>query len=55
MTRENHGLFPAEIPDELPDLDDLLRVEAEGRFVEDEDLGIVQGRLGDAHALLIPF
>ena len=54
MARENHGLFAAEIPDELPDLDDLLRVEAEGRLIEDENLGIVQYRLGDAHALLVP-
>ena len=44
---------PARLADQLPRLDDLLRVEAGGRLVEDQDVGIVDQRLRQADALPI--
>ena len=41
--------------DELPRLDDLLGIEAGGRLVEDEHLGIVQDGLRESDALPIAF
>ena len=51
MGREDDRLLPADLLDERPDLDDLVRVEAARRLVEDEDVGIVQHRLREADAL----
>ncbi len=39
--------------DQLADLDDLGRVEADRRLVQDEDLGIMDEGLGDADPLLV--
>ena len=40
-------------PDQLAHLDDLARIEAVGRLVEDEDLGIVHQRLRNRHSLAV--
>ncbi len=37
----------------LADLDDPLRVQAHRRFIQEVDLWIMQGRLGDAGALAV--
>ena len=42
---------PRELLDQLAGLDDLLRVEAGRRLVEDEHLGVVEQRLREADAL----
>ena len=46
--REDDRVLALERLDQAPDLDDLGRVEADRRLVEDEDLGIVDEGLGDA-------
>src|SRR5581483_8790631 len=43
-----------ELFDQLPRFDDLLRVEAGGRFVEDQHVGVVDDCLREADALLVP-
>ena len=40
-----------ERPDEAQDLGDALRVDRDGRFVEDEDVGRLHQRVGDPEAL----
>ena len=51
--REEDGFFLPEILDELADFKFLVGVEAVGRFVEDEDFGIVEKGLGEAGAVAI--
>ena len=46
-------MIAGELLDELPRFDDLLGVEAGGRLVEDEDVGVVDQRLREADALLV--
>ena len=53
MTGENdHLLFPKG-PDQLSDLDNLVRIETTGRLVHDQDPGIMHKRLGYADPLLV--
>jgi len=47
-------VFPQDC-DEIPRLDDLLRIEAGGGFIEDQDLGVVDDRLRESHALPVSF
>ena len=51
VAREEDGVLPAEHLDGRAHLDDLHRVEAAGRLVEDQELGLVHQRLGHADAL----
>ncbi len=44
-------LFVGELPEEVENLDDADRVDRGGRFVEDEDLGVLHERIGDAEPL----
>ena len=44
---------PPEALDQLAGLDDLLGVEAGGRLVEDQHVGVVQDGLGEADALAV--
>ena len=46
-------MIAGQVLDQLTGLDDLLGVEAGGRLVEDEDVGIVDQRLRQADALLV--
>ena len=46
-------MVPAERADEIADLDDLARVEADRGLVEDDDLGIGEDGLCDADALTV--
>ena len=48
---EDDRVVAGEAPDQLARLDDLLRVEAGGRLVEDQHVGVVNQRLGEADAL----
>src|SRR5205823_11322414 len=50
---ENDRVIAGELFDELPRFDDLFRVEAGRRLVEDEDVGIMDERLCEADALLV--
>ena len=49
--REHDRVAAGERADQLAGLDDLLRVEAGRRLVEDQHVGVVQDRLGEADAL----
>ena len=51
MAGEDDRVVFAELLDEVPDLDDLHRVEAYGRLVEDDDARVAEYRLGDADTL----
>src|SRR5437016_8752036 len=51
MRREDHGVPARERLDGRADLGDLFRVEADGGFVEDQDLGIAEDRLRESDPL----
>ena len=51
VRREQHGLLATELAHERAHPHDLARVEAAGRLVEDEHIGIPEQRLGEADAL----
>ncbi len=48
---QDDGVVAAELANQLAGLDDLLRVEAGGRLVEHQHLGVVNDRLREADAL----
>ena len=50
---EHHRVVAAQILDQVADLDDLLRVKADGRLVENQHRRIAQQGLRDADALLV--
>ena len=52
---EDDRVIAGELLDQLARFDDLLRVEAGGRLVEDQHVGVVDERLGEADALLVAF
>ena len=45
----------AEVPDELPSLHHLGRVDANGRLVQDKHRGLVENGLSNSQALTIAF
>jgi hypothetical protein len=45
----------AMVLDQVPHLPDLVRVESDGRLVEDEQVGVVEQGVGQAHALAVAF
>ena len=49
------GVPLAQVFDQLPHLADLVRIEADGRLVEDEQIRIMQERVGQTHALAVAF
>ena len=51
VRREDDRLLLADLLDDAADLGDLVGVEARGRLVEDEHLGLVHDRLREADAL----
>src|SRR5262245_53714320 len=51
---EDHHLGLRQFPDPVPNLDDLVRVEAAGRLIHDQDRRIVEQGLGQPHALAVP-
>ena len=55
MGGEEDGLGFAEPLDELADFEFLVRVEAVGRLVEDQDFRVVKQRLGEAGAVAVAF
>ena len=46
-------MCPAQLPDELADLDDLCRVQADRRLVQNDEPGTAQQCLCNAHPLLV--
>ena len=50
---KNDRVALAEALDQVADLDDLLRVEADGRLVQNQDGWVAEQRLRDADALLV--
>src|SRR6185295_724623 len=52
---ENDRVIAGELLDQLAGLDDLFRVEAGRRLVEDEDVRVVDERLREPHALPVAF
>ena len=48
---DRHALFAGQLEQQLADLDDPGRVQAVGRLVQQEQLGVVQQRLGQPQAL----
>ena len=51
MGAQNDGVLAGQRLQQLADLDDLLGVEAGGRLVQNQDVGVVDDGLGQAHAL----
>ena len=50
---ENDGVIAGELLDQLPSFDDLLGIEAGGRFVENQDIRVVDERLREPHPLSV--
>jgi hypothetical protein len=50
---EDDGVVAGEVLEQVADLDDLGGVEAAGRLIEDQDIGIVDDGLSDADALAV--
>ena len=50
---EQNGVSGAQLLNQFPDFDDLNRVEAESRLVQNQNLGIVDHGLGQSHPLLV--
>ena len=48
---DQQGVLAAQLPDQVAHLDDLHRVQAAGRLVQDQQRRLVHQRLGHAHAL----
>ena len=55
MAGQNDGVRLAQVVDEGADLDHLRRVQADGRLVQDDDLGRAQQRRRNADALAVAF
>ncbi len=55
VSAEQDGMFFAEVADEFTNLADLIRVEAVGGFVEDEELWAVDEGIGQSDALAVSF
>ena len=53
VAADDDGVLLGKTSDEVPNLDDLLRVEADGRLVENDDVGVAEHRLGDPHTLSV--
>ena len=54
VRREQDRVPVAQLADQVADLADLDRVEPGGRLVEDQDVGVVDQRLGQADPLAEP-
>ena len=55
MRAQYDRMLMAERPDQLPDLNDLLRIQSYGRLVQNQNLRVSDERLRNADSLLIPF
>ena len=53
MAGQDDRMRPAQLPDELADLDDLCRVQADRRLVQNDEPGTAQQCLCNAHPLLV--
>ena len=51
VRRQQNCFGFSKVPDQLPDADKLIRIETAGRFVENENIRVVQERLGHSHTL----
>ena len=52
---EKNGVVAAEIANEVADESDLVRIETDGRLVENEEVGLVHHGIGKADALAVAF
>ena len=52
--KQNRVLFP-QILNQLAHLPDLIWIEADRRFVQNEKIGLVQKRIGQTDALAVAF
>lgn len=55
VRRQDHGVLFAQLFHQGTDLDDLFRVETNGRFVQDQNRRIVDERLCQTHTLPVTF
>jgi hypothetical protein len=52
---QDDGFFFSGFPDQLPDIGQLIGVEARSWFVKDKHRRVVDECLGQAHTLAVPF
>ena len=51
---DEHGAVALEADDQIAHLADLARIQARDRLIEDDELGLVDDRLGDADPFAVP-
>ena len=52
---KNYSMILPQFPDQIPDFDNLQRVQTYGRLVQNDNFRVSQNGLRDAYTLLIPF
>ena len=53
VRRQDHRVLLAEVRDQRPHFDDLVRIETGSRLIEDQQIRFVDHRLGESHSLLV--
>ena len=53
VCRQDHAVRAAEFADQCANVEDLVGIEPDGRFVENDQIGLVHNGLGDADTLLV--
>ena len=52
MRGKNNGVIAGEPLDQLASLQDLVRIEAGGRLVEDQNVGVMNNRLSEGSGVM---
>ena len=55
MGAEDHGVILAKLADQITDLDDLFRIQAYGRLIQNDDLRVAKDRLCQSDSLPVTF
>ena len=55
MRAQYDRMLMTQRPDQLPNLNDLLGIQAYGRLAQNQNLRVADKRLSNADSLLIPF
>ena len=54
VTRQQHRVAARQPANQLPDLSDLVRVQPDGRFIQNQHIGVTQQTVGQSNTLPVP-